>query len=512
MLRLLNLYGKPISQVAFALVVFSSGVAQTDSLPGCEWTQFTFESGAVSSEGCLVDGKPEGIWKTYHPSGLLASEGARRSHELEGVWRFYHEGGWLEHEVPYAQGRLNGTERFFSADGVLFEEKSWVQGVQEGLARTYFNNGNVQKEVPFEGGREQGLGWEYDAADGRPISRLDFHNGYLRGVERINRYNDAGRKKGVWLVWNANGVLIEEGPWTNGQRHGVFTFYDNKGKLDRLERYVYGELQADDETTQLLDIRRTYHENGQVARVGGYGEQGPEGVFREYDLEGNLVGGAVYQNGTQVAEGITEANGLRSGAWKLFYDSGELFGEGGYEEGLREGAWRFYNRDGSLAQEGNYRAGNYHGDWTWYYPNGDIHRRESYRKGKEDGLFQEWNVDGELLLEGDYVDGLRNGVWVTQVNDHREEGAYIDGERHSEWIHTFDNGQKQFQGSYDQGIPLGKHFAWNRDGTRNWVGTYEGGLPDGDWTYYGDNNQIVQVRTYRMGELIKVDGIKVDRQ
>ena len=455
-----------------------------------------------------MEGLPAGIWKAYHPNGNLASEGLRET-QLQGTWKFYHEGGWLEHVVHYERGRLDGWEQFYAAAGELKEERFWLAGVQEGEAKFYHPGGALARVVPFQSGREQGIGWEFAASDERRIGRLDYHNGYLRGIERINRYNEAGRKAGVWLEWNARDVLVEEGPWSDGQRHGVFTFYDNKGELDRLERYVHGELQAADETTQMLDIRRTYHENGQVARVGGYGELGPEGVFREYGPDGKLVGGSVYAKGELVAEGMTEANGLREGEWKLFYNTGELFGEGAYVEGVREGPWRFYNRDGSLAQEGNYRSGLHHGDWIWYYPSGDIHRKESFRKGKEDGLFQEWNADGELLLEGDYVDGARHGKWSTQVNDHREDGVYVDGERDGEWVHTYDNGQKQFRGSYVLGDPVGKHVEWNRDGTRRWVGGYEAGLPDGDWIYYGENNQIAQTRTYRIGELIKVDGTKV---
>lgn len=503
MRRLLLMYGIWASQVT---------AWTQDPVADCDWTQFTFANGSVSSEGCLVDGLPEGVWKTYHPNGNLASEGARVQHELTGLWRFYHEDGWLEHEVHYAKGRQDGIERFYAAEGVMEEERMWVNGVQEGELRRYHSNGNVARAIPFEAGREQGLGWEFDREDGRRVARLDYHNGYLRGIERINRYNEAGRKTGVWVVWNARGILVEEGPWTDGQRNGVFTFYDDKGKLDRLERYVNGELQAADEVTQMLDIRRTYHENGQIARVGGYGAQGPEGVFRVYSPTGELIFGEVYSNGERIAEGITEPNGLREGDWKLYYDSGELFGEGGYAEGLREGPWRFYNRDGSLAQEGGFREGRYHGDWTWYYPNGDVHRKEAYRRGKEDGLFQEWNRDGELLLEGEYIDGLRHGFWMTQVNDHREEGSYVDGERDGEWVHTYDNGQKQFRGAYLLGDPIGKHVEWNRDGTRHWMGSYEAGLPDGDWIFYGENNQIAQARTYRVGELIKVDGTKVNKQ
>jgi antitoxin component YwqK of YwqJK toxin-antitoxin module len=482
-----------------------------DSIVGCVWTQFTFENGEVSSEGCLVGGLPEGEWITYHVNGQVASRGSRKNGLLEGKWFFHNEEGWLEHEISYDQGTLNGEELFYSSENQLLSKFTWLNGVQEGWSFWFDAQGNVVKKVPFEAGKEMGLGWEYDPSDGRPIARLDYHNGYLRGIERINRYNEAGRKRGVWLVWNAREVLIEEGPWTDGQRNGVFTFYDNQGKLDRLERYINGQLQEDDETTQMLDIRRTYHENGQVARIGGYGAKGPEGVFRIYDDQGNLAGGEVFKDGQKVAEGKTLVDGFREGEWKLFYASGELFGQGSYVDGLRDGIWQFYNRDGTLAQEGSYRAGEFHGNWIWYYPDGSLHRKEAYRKGEEDGLFQEWNLDGELLLEGDYVEGEKQGFWFSQINDHKEEGVYIDGMRDGEWTHWYDNGQKQFRGSYLLGDPIGRHLEWNRDGTRRWLGEYEAGLANGDWIYYSDNNQIMQVRTFKIGVLVKVDGVKVNK-
>ena len=38
--------------------------AQPD-LPGCEWTQFLHENQSVASEGCLVNGIPEGFGPTF---------------------------------------------------------------------------------------------------------------------------------------------------------------------------------------------------------------------------------------------------------------------------------------------------------------------------------------------------------------------------------------------------------------------------------------------------------------
>ncbi|MBK9046699.1 MAG: hypothetical protein IPL74_08345 [Bacteroidetes bacterium] len=49
---------------------------------------FYYPNGAKSSEGNLLNGKPDGIWKAYHENGNLKSEGNRVNGKLEGAWSF----------------------------------------------------------------------------------------------------------------------------------------------------------------------------------------------------------------------------------------------------------------------------------------------------------------------------------------------------------------------------------------------------------------------------------------
>lgn len=43
---------------------------------------FYYPSGVKSSEGRIVDGKPEGWWKSYNEKGVLISEGNRKTSSL----------------------------------------------------------------------------------------------------------------------------------------------------------------------------------------------------------------------------------------------------------------------------------------------------------------------------------------------------------------------------------------------------------------------------------------------
>lgn len=516
--RILHRFHNPIDtmkilyRISFLLLccVWISAEAQPD-LPGCKWTTFAFDDGTTSSEGCLVDGKPEGVWRTYHPDGSLKSEGNRKNFELDGVWQFFREDGTLERELVYSGGQQNGPDCLFNEEGICVEETPWQHGVRHGTVILRFPNGVIQREIPIEQGLENGRGLEY-SSEGRLIAFLDFRDGFLRSLEQFNRFDSQGKRHGVWVEWRdeAYRIKVEEGPWRHGVRHGVFKFYDREGNLDHMLQYENGELlEENDEAAMLLDIRRTYHENGQVQSVGSYRDGEKQGVFRMYSEDGDLTGGELYENGRLVATGLTNPAGERQGEWILYWDSGEIRAKGGYADGMRDGEWTFYFESGEVAQTGSYRAGEFHGPWVWYYAGGKIHREERYRNGKPDGAFRELDRNGDVLLEGEYIGGQRNGAWIYAVNDHREAGEYVDGEWHGEWIHTYDNDQIRFRGSFNFGSPDGKHEMWYRSGQRKWIGKYEGGVRDGKWFFYDEFGGLESTLEYDNGELKKVNGNKV---
>ena len=43
--------------------------------------RYLYPNGQVSSEGVLVNGRPEGYWRTYYETGALRSEGNRKRFE-----------------------------------------------------------------------------------------------------------------------------------------------------------------------------------------------------------------------------------------------------------------------------------------------------------------------------------------------------------------------------------------------------------------------------------------------
>ncbi|MEO0405311.1 MAG: hypothetical protein AAF193_10600, partial [Bacteroidota bacterium] len=399
------------------------GIAQTDTT----YTQFEYPDGTVSSEGNLVGGQPEGYWRTYYPDGTLKSEGDRLNFQLTGEWKFYRENGELQEIINYQSGQRNGITASYDDEGRLTSEVPYFDDLKQGVGKFYYTSGELYREVPFENNKEQGKGREF-GKDGRIITYINYNQGYIKSIERINRFNGAGQKKGVWIDFWANGNKQTEGYFTNGVKNGVFKYYNKRGELEKIEKYQGGVLLTDADEAALLEIKKEYYEDGKIKLIGSYRDGSKQGVFREYNKEGEIQKSFVYQENVLLGEGIVDAEGRRQGEWILYYSTGEIRAKGEYIDGLKEGPWIYFFENGKTSQKGKYKRDLATGDWTWFYVNGETHREEGYRKGREDGHFVEYDEEGKVIHEGDYIDGLKTGPWFYHVNDHKEEGEYLDGE------------------------------------------------------------------------------------
>lgn len=66
---------------------------------------------------------------------------------------------------------------------------------------------------------------------------------------------------------------------------------------------------------------------------------------------------------------------------------------------------------------------------------------------------------------------------------------------------NFDNGKKQFEISYINGIPVGKYIEWYKDGSVKIIGNYnEKGIEDGEFKKFYENGQIEYIGFIDYGE------------
>ncbi|MCF8302400.1 MAG: hypothetical protein K9I94_03920 [Bacteroidales bacterium] len=468
---------------------------------------FYHENGQKSSEGLMRNGKPDGYWKTYYKNGVLKSEGNRDNFKLDSTWKFYSENGELILKINYEDGKKNGLRTAYSEEEII--EEPFVNDVKQGTARYYYPDGTLKKTIFYADGLADGFSKVYEK-DGRVITLIEYKKGYIVSRKRINRYDRQNRRNGSWKWFYDEGTLRMEGIYSHGLKDGYFKQYDRDGNLQKVEKYVNGELQEDAQEVVDLEIITDYYPDGSVKTVGTYKDGVPQGIRREYDKEGNISQAYIFKNGQIIGEGIIKENGKKNGSWVSYYQNGKIKARGTYDDNVKVGKWTYYYPNGQVEQTGRYNnKGKPDGDWTWYYQSGNVLREESFYNGLKEGLMTEYSESGNVIIQGEYIAGTKNGFWNYNYGDHREEGSYSNDLRSGEWKYFYPDSTLHFKGSYIDGNPNGKHIYYWDNGNRKIEGHYIMGRKHKQWIKYNRKGEPYLIITYQNGVEKSYDGVQI---
>ncbi|HNS17108.1 MAG TPA: hypothetical protein PKH94_01300 [Bacteroidales bacterium] len=468
---------------------------------------FYHENGQISSEGKMVNGVPDGYWKTYYENGTLKSEGNRKEFLLDSLWKFYDEKGKLVLEITYGNNKKNGIRRTIQEFEVI--EENFADDIKQGNTVYFYPDGKKKKTVPFVDGIEDGMAYEYDP-EGTVISLIEYKKGFIVNREKINRKDRNNLKQGKWAYFYDNGRVRLEGTYRDDLKNGYFKQYDREGNLVIVEKYLDDVLQENVAELVELDVLTDYYPSGKVKTVASYKDGIPEGVRREYTEDGRIWMAYTFRAGNMTGQGIMNEQGTKQGSWKEFYDDGKLKAEGDYDNGKKTGGWKYYYPDGTLEQEGFYNQGGMlDGVWRWYYPSGALHREEQYLNDLADGRSVEYDEAGKLVSSGEYIEGREEGFWFYDIDGSREEGTYGNGLRSGTWSSYYQDGQLRFTGNFIDDNPNGKHLYYWGDGKIKEEGRYVMGLKEGEWLKFDPDGTLFIVITYENGIETKYDGIKI---
>lgn len=142
------------------------------------WVEHKQYSGEKIKEGNYLDGKKEGLWKTYYSKGNLKSEITYQHGEKHGKAKIYFENGniaeegvWLadkwvnKYKAYYQNGKLSyvwnyneygtrsGYQKYYYENGKIKIEGKWEDGKETGLIREYYSDGSLQSEKIFNEGK-----------------------------------------------------------------------------------------------------------------------------------------------------------------------------------------------------------------------------------------------------------------------------------------------------------------------------------------------------------------------
>lgn len=471
---------------------------------------FYYSNGVKSSEGTMRNGQPDGYWKTYYETGIIKTEGNRKNFQLDSLWKFYDVKGNITLSISYKNGIKNGPRTTYLKEKTIVE--NFKNNHKDGISKEYYANGKLWKTTPYKNGIEDGISITY-SEDGRIIALARFKKGYLKQREFINRYNEDGKKIGIWKTfWPGEEYIPKtEGNYRNGEKDGYFKYFDKEGNLSKIDKFVNGVLMIDPPELAEFDIKTDYYADGSIKTIGSYKDNVPEGMRRDYDKSGNIIAGYILHKGVVIGKGIIDEQGKKQGPWQEFFLSGKKSAEGTYKDNIKIGQWKYYFENGNLEQIGSYDSkGRAKGKWIWYYPNKSERRIETFFEGISQGMMTEYAADSTIMLQGEYVDGTKEGLWLENVNGYRDEGEYLEDMREGIWKSYYPNNNLYFEGKFVDDIPDSKHIWYYENGKTLKSGYYSMGLRTGDWRYYDEDGKLFLTVEYDRGIEIKYDSKKIE--
>ncbi len=502
-------------------LVFIVAVATIAQPPGDEninpngYNKFYYDNGKISSEGTMKNGKPDGYWKTYYPDGKLKTEGNRKESQLDSTWRFYNESGKLTTEINYRDNKKSGIKRTHSPEGFVLSEETFEKDLKHGPTTFYYPSGSAKQQIPFDKGKEQGLSYEYDE-EGNITKLIEYTFGFMKSYEIINRKDQNGLKTGMWKEFYENKVVKSECTYSDGKKNGYLKEFDTKGQLANIYKFFMDELIKDAPELAKLEIKTEYFEDGTKKYEGTYKDGKPDGTHTLFNPKGEVVKSKTYSEGILTGEGIMDAAGNEQGPWEEFHPNGQLKAKGEYKDAKRIGEWVFYHVSGKTEQKGKYdKKGRAQGVWKWFYESGNLLREENYLDGQREGNMIEYSDSGGVITKGDFIEGLKEGKWEYFMGDYKELGEYKAGQMSGEWkAYYISTGKEKWAVSYLDNNPDGKYKEHTISGDMLREGKYIVGRKEGDWKYFGYNEEsglleYILTITYRDGKEVKWDNFVV---
>jgi uncharacterized protein len=488
--------------------------AQENTVLSDGYHVFKYPNGAISSEGLIKNGKPEGFWKSFYITGVKKSEGKRTNFLLDSIWVFYDQAGDTTERINYLYGKKNGWYFKYKKDaskGVYrWSKELFAADKKEGTAYIYFPDGKIQQTFSYNEGKKEGLSKEYDK-EGNIITLLEYNNDFLVSREKINRTDKNGLKQGDWKDFYPSGAIKSEKTFKDDLMTGYYKEYDTRGRLVLTMLYDNGAIvksKVEDEPD--IEIVNKHDADGKLIYSGPFRNKIPVGVHREFGKDGKVTNSFIYNdNGLLLSEGIVDEAGNRNGKWKDLYANGKVQAEGQFADNRRTGQWKFYNSEEKVEQTGSFNNGRPDGLWNWYYPTGSILKEEEYFQGQRDGLSTEYSPTGEVIAQGQYSDGERNGAWKLKSGDITEEGKYITGLKDGVWKSLYNNGKLRFKGSFVQGNPDGQQSYYYENGKTKEEQYFQMGIRQKTWKKFAEDGTLLLVISYKDDIETSINGVKI---
>lgn len=296
-----------------------------------------------------------------------------------------------------------------------------------------------------------------------------------------------GRAFGTYKEWHSNGQKKIEATVIGGEADvttaaqkswlfdGTCYVWDEQGNIQAEIPYTKGVLEG---------FSTYYHSNGKVAKSIPFTNNQIHGTYNAFSPEGNLVMIAEYDHGT--LEGPT----------LLYRSNGQVSAEELFCEGLlMEG--RYYDVQKKITSEIKDGSG-----YRTMFLEDSIAELQEFRHGKLEGLIQAFNAKSQLTKIYHVKDGLKQGEEIEYYSLPKKSTKLIP-KISINWVDNkiqglvktwYENGIQESQREMSQNTKNGVATAWYKDGSLMLIEEY-------------DRNKLMRGEYYRKGEKISVSVI-----
>lgn len=197
---------------------------------------------------------------------------------------------------------------------------------------------------------------------------------YESGCPQVVRNHIEGLENGVWTYYNdTTGLIAWKINYSNGEKDGKAIYYKQH-------------------KTGTAEIKVTINDTEHTISYG------------------------TYENDTVKIEHFKE--GVLNGEKKEYYWPGsKIKREVNYKQGIFDGLFTEYNRDGNVLQELNYSNGEKDGLCKYYYNDGSLLKTTNWKKGIKNGEFKTFFIEGEVQTIETYKKGMKHGKFMERYPD-----------------------------------------------------------------------------------------------
>ena len=116
---------------------------KTKKIDNIEIKQSYYSNNKIEYEAKFLNGKLDGLSKTWHENGIISSESYYSNGIPHGIWKKFYSNGSILYEVEYNYGEKNGYEKWFYENGQIKSKQKYINGFKEGVTIRWKNDGSL---------------------------------------------------------------------------------------------------------------------------------------------------------------------------------------------------------------------------------------------------------------------------------------------------------------------------------------------------------------------------------